>query len=242
MDELMTPQEWCDNLGATVLDADGWRQNDGRQWDDPITREEFDRRLLRCTIDMTRYPEWRVIPRLEQVVDSCGPGCCSEPEPVPGTPTAESFDEPGLTTWVADEATEPEPISCADFHECSPSKMDCEQWEREPEPLADWERELLGGRCDGCLIRECVIEGNTLTPCTCPPKVDVVDLIKRHTETENGMPVSILVVRDLQRKFGHIVSSDLAVAMLRTRLSHSYPEPTPALTPPAKPGRNPFLF
>lgn len=50
---LKTPDEWCTELGARVLDADGWR--DGT-WGEPITREEFDRRLLMCTIDAGGYP------------------------------------------------------------------------------------------------------------------------------------------------------------------------------------------
>ena len=43
------PSEWevIDNI--KVLDPDGWRM-DNRPWDVPITREEWDRRMLRSTI------------------------------------------------------------------------------------------------------------------------------------------------------------------------------------------------
>lgn len=55
--ELRTAQEWCDLLGARVMDPDGWRDG-SRGWDEQITRGEFDRRLLRCTIDMRGYPDF----------------------------------------------------------------------------------------------------------------------------------------------------------------------------------------
>jgi hypothetical protein len=53
--ELRTPQEWCDALGARVMDPDGWRDGT-RDWSESITREEFDGRLIRCTIDGHGYP------------------------------------------------------------------------------------------------------------------------------------------------------------------------------------------
>lgn len=54
-DELRTPQEWCDLLGARVMDPDGWRDGT-RSWNEPITKAEFDRRLNVCTIDGRGYP------------------------------------------------------------------------------------------------------------------------------------------------------------------------------------------
>jgi hypothetical protein len=58
MSELKTPDEWCAILGARILDADGWRGAGGRPWSDPISREEFDLRLIVCTIDGYGYPEF----------------------------------------------------------------------------------------------------------------------------------------------------------------------------------------
>ena len=63
---LKTPQEWCDELGARILDHDGWRGDPGRSWHDRITRAEFDRRLTWCTIDSTGYPEFRVVPNRDE--------------------------------------------------------------------------------------------------------------------------------------------------------------------------------
>lgn len=54
MDELRTPDEWCELLGATILDPDGWRDGT-RRWDEAITREEFDERYRKCTVDMRGY-------------------------------------------------------------------------------------------------------------------------------------------------------------------------------------------
>jgi hypothetical protein len=61
MSELMAAQEWCDLLGARVMDPDGWRDGT-RGWDEPITREEFDHRLIRCTIDGRGYPMFAAAP------------------------------------------------------------------------------------------------------------------------------------------------------------------------------------
>ena len=55
-EQIKTPDEWCAELGARVMDADGWRGSSGRDWSDPISREEFDRRLMTCTIDGRGYP------------------------------------------------------------------------------------------------------------------------------------------------------------------------------------------
>lgn len=48
--EKRTPDEWCRILGVTILDPDGWRQ-DGKSWDEPITRPEFMRRMQVSTIE-----------------------------------------------------------------------------------------------------------------------------------------------------------------------------------------------
>ena len=54
---LKTPDEWCAELGARVVDPDGWRDGT-RDWSEPITREEFDRRLRICTVDGRGYPDF----------------------------------------------------------------------------------------------------------------------------------------------------------------------------------------
>jgi hypothetical protein len=46
---LKTPEEWCQIEGVQILDADGWRGRGGRDWNDPITRAEFQERLITCT-------------------------------------------------------------------------------------------------------------------------------------------------------------------------------------------------
>lgn len=61
MSELRTPTEWCEMLGARIADPDGWRDGT-RAWDEPIDRVEFDRRLIRCTIDVRGYPDFVQIP------------------------------------------------------------------------------------------------------------------------------------------------------------------------------------
>ena len=48
-DKLKTPGAWCAELGYEVLDPDGWRGSEGRPWTDPITRAEFEERLVTCT-------------------------------------------------------------------------------------------------------------------------------------------------------------------------------------------------
>ena len=49
---IKTPTAWLATpryLGVTILDPDGWRHNDGRNWDDAITEDEFENRLMQCT-------------------------------------------------------------------------------------------------------------------------------------------------------------------------------------------------
>lgn len=54
---LKTPDEWCRELNAKVLDPDGWR-NAGRKWEDPVSREQFDALLAGSTIDSSGYPSF----------------------------------------------------------------------------------------------------------------------------------------------------------------------------------------
>ncbi|PBC38518.1 hypothetical protein CJ179_38635 [Rhodococcus sp. ACS1] len=42
---LRTPTEWSYRLGITILDPDGWRGKDGRNYLDPIDEDEYFRRM-----------------------------------------------------------------------------------------------------------------------------------------------------------------------------------------------------
>lgn len=54
MAELKTPKEWQVVTGVVVMDPDGWRSKCGkhepRDFNDPITQEEFEDRLSISTI------------------------------------------------------------------------------------------------------------------------------------------------------------------------------------------------
>jgi hypothetical protein len=54
-DTLRTPDEWANDLGIHILDPDGWRGPNGRNFSDPIAADEFDRRVWMCTI---RLDDW----------------------------------------------------------------------------------------------------------------------------------------------------------------------------------------
>lgn len=57
--ELKTPNEWLETpefKGVVVMDPDGWRSEDAPKWTDPITLEEFRRRLMVCSVMMTNQP------------------------------------------------------------------------------------------------------------------------------------------------------------------------------------------
>ena len=45
------PEEWADSMSITILDPDGWRI-DGKDFNEPITFEEFEDRLCNSTIQM----------------------------------------------------------------------------------------------------------------------------------------------------------------------------------------------
>jgi hypothetical protein len=50
--ELRTPEWWCDKYDLRVYDPDGWRSaTDPRDWDQPITLAEFERRTRTSTVD-----------------------------------------------------------------------------------------------------------------------------------------------------------------------------------------------
>lgn len=48
----MTPQDWCDHFGVTILDPDGWRYGSPygcKSFFDPLNREDFLRRYALST-------------------------------------------------------------------------------------------------------------------------------------------------------------------------------------------------
>lgn len=55
---LHTPDEWCQILDAEILDPDGWR-HDNKDWNDPITKEEFRERHAMCTVNGAKWPWFR---------------------------------------------------------------------------------------------------------------------------------------------------------------------------------------
>lgn len=63
-----TSEDWAAQLGAEVLDPDGWdRRNFIYSWhEELITREEFDRRFMRSTVldDGRNYRPPRFVQRL----------------------------------------------------------------------------------------------------------------------------------------------------------------------------------
>lgn len=54
---LKTPEDWIAELcpDVHIVDPDGWRGKDAPAFDEPISKEEFLGRLLRCTAD--KIPE-----------------------------------------------------------------------------------------------------------------------------------------------------------------------------------------
>ncbi len=53
---LRTPLEWCELLGVTIIDNDGWRSADAPDWYHRISRQEFLTRARQCTLT-GRLPE-----------------------------------------------------------------------------------------------------------------------------------------------------------------------------------------
>ncbi len=50
-EDLKTPEDWIKELcpDVSIVDHDGWRGKDAPAFDEPISREDFRRRLLACT-------------------------------------------------------------------------------------------------------------------------------------------------------------------------------------------------
>ena len=57
-DEILRPSaEWAAEAGITILDPDGWRGADGRPFADPISHDEFLRRMTISTIGPASFHE-----------------------------------------------------------------------------------------------------------------------------------------------------------------------------------------
>ena len=56
---LQKPSEWAKKLGIVILDPDGWRGKDGRDFEDPISEAEFERRKVISTIMQNNYVHLR---------------------------------------------------------------------------------------------------------------------------------------------------------------------------------------
>lgn len=55
--DLRTPEQWLltdEFKGLRILDPDGWRGRNGRDWEDKISHDEFQSRLARCTVEHPR--------------------------------------------------------------------------------------------------------------------------------------------------------------------------------------------
>ena len=54
MTELRTPEGWLaqpEYKGVDILDPDGWdRKNFKISWNTPISKDDFERRMVQCTI------------------------------------------------------------------------------------------------------------------------------------------------------------------------------------------------
>jgi len=46
---MRTPDEWCRIKQIQILDADGWRGRDGKDWGEPLTEHDFEGRAQVCT-------------------------------------------------------------------------------------------------------------------------------------------------------------------------------------------------
>ena len=57
MQELKTPAEWQQIKEVTIYDADGWRY-DNKNFDEPITSEEFDKRAVESTVMVKIGSKW----------------------------------------------------------------------------------------------------------------------------------------------------------------------------------------
>ena len=47
---VRTPAQWAEEFNVTILDPDGWRGARGKDWSEPITRDEFRDRMMQSTV------------------------------------------------------------------------------------------------------------------------------------------------------------------------------------------------
>ena len=55
--ELRKPVDWQNEFKFRVFDPDGWRSSStlgAKDWDEPITRAEYEQRLGECTVASNR--------------------------------------------------------------------------------------------------------------------------------------------------------------------------------------------
>jgi hypothetical protein len=64
---MRTPDEWCRIKGIQILDADGWRGHDAKDWSEPLTELDFEERALVCT-------QRNIAPQPAQLVESRATG------------------------------------------------------------------------------------------------------------------------------------------------------------------------
>lgn len=51
--KYLTPKEWQELEGIIVIDPDGWRK-DGKSFDEPISKDEFNQRMVLSTRTLLR--------------------------------------------------------------------------------------------------------------------------------------------------------------------------------------------
>lgn len=56
---LKTPTEWAALSGIRIIDIDGWRSPEEKDFSLPVTQEEFDGRVIRCTVQIVDWEKFR---------------------------------------------------------------------------------------------------------------------------------------------------------------------------------------
>lgn len=56
---LKTPTEWATLSGIRIIDIDGWRPPEEKDFSLPVTKEEFDQRIVRCMVQIVDWDKFR---------------------------------------------------------------------------------------------------------------------------------------------------------------------------------------
>lgn len=56
---LKTPTEWAALSGIRIIDIDGWRSPEEKDFSLPVTKEEYDQRVIRCTVQIVDWDKFR---------------------------------------------------------------------------------------------------------------------------------------------------------------------------------------